>query len=475
MEPTPRDAASHRLILALLTTAGISLAVMQTMVIPALPFFQREFETSASWVTWLVTGFLLSSSILTPILGKLADAHGKKRLLVISLGIFGVASLGAACAWSIGSLVAFRALQGFGAAVFPLSFGIIRDEFPPEKVGVAIGTVSSVFGVGGGVGLVASGLIVEHLSWHWLFVAGAVPILASAILIARYVPESPVRTPARPDYAGAAALSAGFAAVLVALSEGAPWGWTSPGVLALGGGGAIVLALWAAFERRVAEPLVDVGALLRPGMAGTNAVTVLVGFSITGFFVLVPGFVQAPPDVAGYGFGASVAESGAILLPFSLAMILAGPAGGALGTRHGRVVPLRIGLALGAAALALLACLHGEAWMLAAWLPLMGCGMAFCLAAIGALVIDHSRPEETGVNSGMNSIMRTAGAACGAQIAAAIVSAHAGPGGLPAESGFALAFAMASVALVAALVPTLLIGGRGRRTRTVAPQAAPAG
>jgi MFS family permease len=466
--------ASHRLILALLTIAGISLAVMQTMVIPALPFFQREFDTSASWVTWLVTSFLLSSSVLTPILGKLGDAYGKKRLLVISLGIFGLATLGAACAWSIGSLIAFRALQGFGAAIFPLSFGIIRDEFPEEKVGVAIGTVSSVFGIGGGVGLVASGLIVEHLSWHWLFLIGAAPVLASTVLIALYIPESPVRTPARPDYVGAATLSVGFAAVLLALSEGASWGWTSPGVLGLGAGGAIVLALWAAIERRVSEPLVDLAALLRPGMAGTNLVTVLVGFAITGFFVLVPGFVQASPDAAGYGFGATVAEAGAILLPFSLAMILAGPAGGALGTRHGRVVPLRIGLALGAVALALLAGLHGEAWMFAAWLPLMGCGMAFCLAAIGALVIDYSRPEETGVNSGMNSIMRTAGAACGAQIAAAIVSARTGAGGLPAESGFTIAFAMAAVALVAALVPTLLVERRTRLPRGV-PQPAPAG
>ena len=115
----------------------------------------------------------MSSSVLTPILGKLGDAHGKKRLLVISLAIFGVASLGAALAPNIGALIVFRALQGAGAAIFPLAFGIIRDEFPPEKVGVAIGTISSVFGVGGGVGLVLSGVIVEHLSWHWLFLVGA--------------------------------------------------------------------------------------------------------------------------------------------------------------------------------------------------------------------------------------------------------------------------------------------------------------
>src|SRR3954454_21791971 len=181
--------ASHQITLVLLTVAGISFALMQTLVVPALPFFQREFGTSPEWTTWLVTSFLVSSAVLTPIIGKLGDAHGKKKLLVISLALFGLASLGAAAAPNIGALVGFRALQGVGAAIFPLAFGIIRDEFPAEKVGVAVGTSSSVFGIGGGVGLVLSGVIVEHLSWHWLFLIGALPVLVATVLIVKYVPE----------------------------------------------------------------------------------------------------------------------------------------------------------------------------------------------------------------------------------------------------------------------------------------------
>ncbi len=234
------SAPAHRVTLGLLTTAGIALALMQTLVIPALPFFQREFDESAGAVTWLVTSFLVSSSVLTPIVGKLGDAHGKKRVLVATLVVFGLASLGAAAASSVASLAVFRALQGVGAAIFPLSFGIIRDEFPPEKMGVAIGTVSSVFGIGGGVGLVLSGVIVEHLSWHWLFLVGAIPSLGAAALIARFVPESPIKTPSRPDYLGAATLSAGFAALLLALSQGSSWGWTSPAVLGLGAAAVIL-------------------------------------------------------------------------------------------------------------------------------------------------------------------------------------------------------------------------------------------
>lgn len=462
-------------MLALLTTAGIALALMQTLVIPALPFFRREFDASAGEVTWLVTSFLVSSSVLTPIVGKLGDAHGKKRLLVATLALFGLASLGAAGAWNVASLVAFRTLQGVGAAVFPLAFGIIRDEFPREKVGVAIGTVSSVFGIGGGVGLVLSGVIVEQLSWHWLFLLGALPALLAAALVARFVPESPVTTPSKPDYLGALTLCAGLAALLLTVSQGAAWGWTSLGGLGLAATAVLSLAAWVAVERRVVDPLVHVPTLLRRGMAATNVATLLFGFSLTAFFVLVPGFLQTPPGERDYGFGASPTEAGLLLLPFSVAMVAAGPLGGALGTRRGRALPLRAGLTLGAVALALLACLHHEAWLVAAWLALMGVGAAFALAAVGALVLDHSRPQETAVTSAMNSIMRTAGAAIGAQVAAAIITARTPAGSaLALESGYTLAFAVGAGGLLAALLVALVI----QRPRPVAArvlQPAPAG
>ena len=122
--------SDYKLTLALLTVAGVTFALMQTLVVPALPFFEREFHTSPAWTTWLVTSFLVSSSVLTPIIGKLGDAHGKKRMLVISLAIFATASLGAAAAPNIEVLIGFRAMQGAGAAIFPLAFGIIRDQFP---------------------------------------------------------------------------------------------------------------------------------------------------------------------------------------------------------------------------------------------------------------------------------------------------------------------------------------------------------
>ena len=238
----------------LLTAACISFAVMQTLVIPALPFFRREFGTSQADTTWLVTGFLLSSSVLTPLLGKLGDMYGKKRMLVCCLAVFGLGSLAAALGDSLAWLVVCRVVQGAGAAVFPLSFGIIRDEFPREQVGIAIGMVSSAFGMGGGIGLVGSGYVLDNLSWQWLFLLGGAPVLVAAALILVAVPESPVRRGGRPDFLGAGVFSGALVALLLAITKGEAWGWSSPPILALFAVSALFFVAWVRVERRVVEP-----------------------------------------------------------------------------------------------------------------------------------------------------------------------------------------------------------------------------
>jgi EmrB/QacA subfamily drug resistance transporter len=399
---------------------------------------------------------------------RLPAQLGKKKMLVISLGIFGLASLGAAAAWSLASLIFFRVLQGAGAAVFPLSFGIIRDEFPPEKVGVGIGTVSSVFGAGGGIGLVMSGVIIEHLSWHWLFLIGAVPVLAATVLLALYVPESPVKTPAKPDYVGGAALSVALGTLLIAISEGSNWGWTSAGVLGLASVSAVTFFAWVRIEQRVPEPLVDLKTFARREMAATNLTTLIMGFSMFSTFILLPNFVQIPsglPAAIGgeldYGFGASPVQVGLFFIPSSIAMIIAGPVAGALGQRVGRIVPLRIGLASLVLAMVLLAAFHDEPWTIYVWMVFLGTGLAFCFATLGTLVIDYSSPEETGVASGMNTIMRTIGASLGAQVAAAIISANTLAGTeIPLERGFTIAFTLSAIGGIAAFAPTFLLTRR---------------
>ena len=234
---------------------------------------------------------------------------------------------------------------------------------------------------------------------------------------------------------------------------------------------SLAAVAWLRIEARVPEPLVDLATFSRPGMAWTNAATVLVGFSLTAFFVLAPAFVQ----VDTYGFGASVREAGLYFLPSAIAMIVCGPAAGWLGTRLGHAVALRIGLAASAVAFGLLAFAHSSSALSLVWMGLLGVGIAFALAAIGTLVIENSHARETGVASGVNMIMRTIGAAVGAQVAAAVISAHTPVGSLvPDEIGFTISFALAGCAASLALIPAFAIGRKRRRRPRLRPALNPA-
>src|SRR3954471_8358857 len=183
-----------RTLLAVLSLGGISYALLQSLVVPALPEIQRALHTSQSAVGWVLTAFLLSASVATPIIGRLGDMYGKERLLLIVLAMLAFGTLISAVASSLSLMLLGRVIQGAGAGIFPLAFSIIRDELPNERVPGAIGLVSSLLGVGGGAGVVFAGIVIDNLSYHWLFWFPLAAILATAFLTWRYIPESPVKT-----------------------------------------------------------------------------------------------------------------------------------------------------------------------------------------------------------------------------------------------------------------------------------------
>ena len=440
----------YGLTLAVLAVAGLSFALLQTMVAPALPAIQHEYGASTPEVTWVLTIYLLTASIFTPVLGRLGDMFGKERLLVIVLLVLGAGTLIAALSTSLPMLIAGRAVQGAGGAIFPLSFGIIRDEFPREKVGSGIGLISATFGVGGGAGLVLSGVIVDHLHYTWIFWLSLVVIAAAVVCTHFFVPESPVKTPAKIDWGGAALMSLGLSAVLLAVSQGNSWGWGSARVLGLVAGGAIVLAVWARFELRVPQPLVDMRMMRLRGVWTTNVTALMVGFGMFGSFLLVPQFVEMPP-AAGFGFGASVTEAGLYLLPSAAVMLVAGPLAGWLGNRLGSRTPLLIGIALVAVGFVQLAVLHDEHWHVFLNSVLTGAGIGLAFASMATLIVDAVPQTQTGVATGMNTIMRSIGGALGAQIAASIVGAHAD------ESHFVAAFLVSAAGLALAFLAALVI------------------
>jgi MFS family permease len=454
--------------MAVLITACISFALAQTVVVPAIPALAEKMDASTAATSWVLTGFLLSASVSTPIVGKLGDVHGRGRVLAVVLLLFAAGGVVNVFADTLGVLIAGRVLQGVAGGVFPLAFGIVRDTFPRERVPGALGIVSAVFGIGGGIGLPLSGIILEHGDVSMIFWVNlvALPAAVAAWLV---VPRGPTTAGARIDWLGAGLLSVALTALLLGVSQSGTWGWGSARTVGLLLAGVAVLALWVVTESRVREPLISMAVLRRPVVAATNLAGLLVGVSMFASFLAIPQFAQAP-ESAGYGFGASVTAAGFLLVPVAAAQLVTGAFVGRLEYRFGSRVVLAAGTALAAVAFAGMALAHGEPWHFVVMGALFGSGLTLSLASMANLVVGAVDQSEVGIASGINTVTRTVGGSFGAAIASAILSTHTLPGvPLPTEGAYVATFAFSSGAAVLALVATLLIPRAGSARTEPAP------
>src|SRR4051812_5408358 len=291
-------------VLVTLIVACITYSLAQTLVVPALPALEQEFNASSSAASWVLTGFLVSASIATPIAGKLGDLYGKGRVLTAIMLLFSLGAVINALAPTIGVLIAGRVLQGVAGGVFPLAFGIIRDTFPREQVAGGLAIISAIFGIGGGIGLPLSGVIVDNVDLSWLFWISLVA-LPAALAAFTLMPPSPRAPRVRIDWLGAGLLSVALASILLGLTESNDWGWGSARTLGLIGGGLVLLAVWLKVEATRHDPLIELEVLRKRAVAGTNLTGMLVGFAMFSSFLLIPQFAQTP-ESSGYGFGLSV-------------------------------------------------------------------------------------------------------------------------------------------------------------------------
>lgn len=322
------DAADARrqgnAIVAVLSFAGIVVAVMQTLVVPLISELPTLLRSSASDASWVVTATLLAGAVATPVMGRLGDMYGKRRILFVSLGLLVAGSALCAFTSSLVPMVIGRALQGGAMGVIPLGISIMRDELPRERMGSAMALMSSSLGIGGALGLPGAAAIAEHSDWHTLFlVSGGLGLVAIA-LVALLVPESPVRTPGRFDIAGATGLTAGLICLLLPITKGADWGWGSGTVVGLFGAAVVILVGWGFLELRTAEPLVDLRTTARRQVLMTNLASVLVGFVLYAQMLALPQILELP-SATGYGLGLSMVAAGLCLAPGGLVMMVISP------------------------------------------------------------------------------------------------------------------------------------------------------
>lgn len=451
---------SHPMLtLAVVSVAGLCYAVLSSAVVPALPTIQHDLHASETGVTWLLTGYLLSASVGTAILGRLGDMFGKERVLLWTLVLLGLGTLLAGASRSLAPLIVARVIQGVGGGIFPLSFGIIRDEFPRERVAGSIGLVSAILGIGGGLGIVVGGLVVEHLGWHWLFWLPLGVIALAGFSTWRFVPESPVKAPGRVNWLAVLLMSAGISTVLIATSETTSWGWGSARTLGLLAGGLALCAAWVAVEATSDEPLIDMTMMRIRGVWTTNLTAFLLGAGMYSSFFVFPQLAQLPKST-GFGFGASIVVAGLYLVPSTVGVTVMGTAAGAIARRFGSKFAVIAGSAVTAAAFGFIAAAHDHGYDMLISAALLGVGIGLAFAALGNLVVEAVDPHQTGAAGGMNTVMRTIGGALGGQLSATFIAGHTAADGLPLVTGFTETFVMATAFLVVCTLAGFLVPAR---------------
>ncbi|MFJ9339182.1 MFS transporter [Streptomyces sp. NPDC101733] len=458
--PEPASPSTpSRLIVPVLAFCGMVVAVMQTLVVPLLPHVPELTGASPGAAGWLVTITLLTGAVFTPVLGRVGDMYGKRRVLLASLGVLTAGSVLCAVTSDIGLLITGRALQGAALAVIPLGISIIRDELPAERVLSSIALMSSTLGIGAAIGLPVAAVVIENFDWHTMFWASAALGLLDLLLVLWIVPESPLRSPGRFDLPGTVGLAATLVGFLLAITQGADWGWTSPRTLGLFGASLVIGLLWGRYELRAASPIVDLRVSARPAVLLTNVAALLIGFA---FYAnsLVTGQMVQEPTSTGYGLGASIVVSGLCLLPGGLAMVALSPVSARISATYGPRTALGLAAVVMAVGYVVRFFTSHSLWAIVAGATVVASGTAIAYSALPALVMRAVPVSETGAANGLNTLMRSVGQACCSAVVAAVL-AHvtflAGGHTAPTLHAYLLIFLIAAGAALAALVATLCL------------------
>jgi MFS family permease len=428
---------------------------------PVLTSLAGRTRAPAAWIS---TAYLLSACILTPVIGRLGEVAGKKRMMLASLATFAAGTLVCAIAGNLAELVAGRVIQGAAGGIYPLAFAIIRERLPRERVPGSIGLVSSLLGIGGGLGLVLPGPIMTRLPYQWLFWLSLIVIAVALGLAARYIPaDGRAEAGAKVPWRSCLLMALGLSAVLIAVSESAAWHWASIETLGLLALGAAALAVWVRAEARSSNPLVDMSLMRLRGVWTANAAALLIGVGMYASFLIIPELVQAPARL-GYGFGASVTGAGLFMLPTAAVQLLLGPASGLLHRWFSLRAQLVAGMLSCAAGFGGLARWHDARWQVYVATSVLGVGFWLCLVALPNQVVSAVPAARTGSATAVNTVVRNAGGALGGQLAAAIIVSSATIGtGAPAASGYIGALILCAGATCAGAVVACAIPRTGRR------------
>jgi len=451
-------------MLAILSCIATMVMYAETMLIPAIPDLIRDFHVSYSMSSWILTSYLIAGAVMTPIAGKLSDIYGRKKILLIIMVIYALGVSMAGFASDIYFMIFARAVQGIGMSMFPIAFGMIRDQFPREKISIGQGVITSMFASGAVLGLTVGGIIVQDYGWHNTFFT-IIPIaIALLLIIWRFIhvvdikdedqsqersrilegdnigktrSENDKTTFAKVsnqiDIKGAIALAITVASFLLALTlletsgsnmEAASfangndnhpfYANSSSNVLPFLIIGVISFVLFVIIERREKYPLVDFKLMLHKSILPASLIIMLVGFSMFMVFQTIPILVRNPEPL---GFGEDAISAGKVQLPFAIVLLIFGPTSGFIVSKLGSLKPIIFGTIITTAGFIGLLMFHSTELLVSVNLGILSTGLS--LTSVGAMnVIILSTPRQfSGVSLGMSSLMRIVGASIGPALA----------------------------------------------------------
>lgn len=413
--------AAGRLLVPVLCLCGTTVTLQQATVVPLLPDLPRLLGISVEDASWVLTATLLASAVATPVLSRLADMFGKRRIMLVCLVMMTIGSALAALNLGFPAMIAGRALQGSAAALVPVGISVLREEIPAMKLGPAVAMISATLGFGSALGLPLAGVLYEFLGWQSIFWSAAAVGIVLVALLPLVMPASRVRTPGTFDYGGAILLSTALTAALLALSKGGTWGWTSAPTLITALTAVVALAMWVPLELKISQPMLDLRTSARRPVLITNLVAVLVGYSMYSNLLSTTQQLQMP-GAAGYGFGLSVMAAGLCMVPIGLAMVLFTPVSALSSRRYGAKTALIMGSLVSAAGYVGRLFLTEEVWMVMLGAVVIGIGNAIAYAAMPILIMGSVPVTVTAAANGLNTVLRVIGTTIGSAAVAVLLA-----------------------------------------------------
>ncbi|MFE4498451.1 MFS transporter [Rhodococcus sp. NPDC056743] len=446
-----------------LAFSEVTSGMLQSWYIPLIPQIGQRLTVNPAQLNWVLAAYLLSTVICVPVLAKLGDKYGHRRMVLFVLGTVTIGTILTAVAPSFGIFLLGRIIQGTLGALLPLEFAILRERAGASS-GRAIGILVGCLGAGGAAGTLLVGILGTHANLTVTLLVPAALTLASLATIAMFVPETSTRATGSIDWTGAAVLGTGLAAFLVGISNGSKLGWTSTTTIAAIGGGLALLVVFVVMEKKISSPLVDLNLLTKGGVGFLLGLTGLFGLQFYGAATVSTLYFASKPETVGYGFGLDSMGIALAITPVPLALMISSSLADSLAQRFGiRTVLQASALLISMWFGGLIVFRHSLSGFISMGL-IGGAGTGLFVALLPALVISRARPEDSGIAGALYNTSRTvAGAAAGA-VCAAIMSGMVMSGSkIPSETAFLTIWSacIGVGVLIFVLVPFLnKLGGR---------------